>query len=276
MANWQYQHSTMPGSRETARGRNRMQRKKGSAAATLRAVAALSVRRPAVAACLTADGPAARSSLKSHSSRHSCPAMPATTAHHPGQAPRSRAMFNASSPAHSLPAPPSPPPSLSIPSQPRPRRAVVLEHAAQGELGDLAGGGVGDLLHKHHVLRHPPARDAALQVPQHALLAGALRGWVGVGGVDPVGGVQGLVVGAWSALPPAATAYHHTVSPWQRCQAQACCQLSMPEHPLGRYIRLPLPCAAPQSAAAARPTSRRRCQSLPPRTPATRREDMRR
>src|SRR4051812_41749718 len=41
-------------------------------------------------------------------------------------------------------------------------KLVVFHLLAQGELGKLAGRGVRQLLHEHHVFRHPPLGDLAL------------------------------------------------------------------------------------------------------------------
>src|SRR5471030_3475543 len=39
------------------------------------------------------------------------------------------------------------------------RQHVILELLAKRDLLDLAGGGVRDFLHEHHVVRHPPFGD---------------------------------------------------------------------------------------------------------------------
>src|SRR5688500_7083009 len=41
-------------------------------------------------------------------------------------------------------------------------KAIILELLAQRELGELARGRVGQLVHEDHVVRHPPLRDLAL------------------------------------------------------------------------------------------------------------------
>src|SRR5688572_19639349 len=58
-------------------------------------------------------------------------------------------------------------------------KAVVPELLAQRELGELAGRGVRQLLHEHHVVGHPPLGDPALveleQLVLRHLLARALH-----------------------------------------------------------------------------------------------------
>src|SRR3954463_12938518 len=40
-------------------------------------------------------------------------------------------------------------------------KTVILELLAQGELGQLAGGGMRQILYEEHTIRHPPLRDLA-------------------------------------------------------------------------------------------------------------------
>lgn len=50
------------------------------------------------------------------------------------------------------------------PSQAGLGEAVVLETLAQGQLGQLPRGRVGQLVHDHHIVRHPPLGDLALHM----------------------------------------------------------------------------------------------------------------
>src|ERR1700737_4343488 len=50
------------------------------------------------------------------------------------------------------------------------RQYVIPEALAQGDLLDLAGSGMGDLVDDHHVVGHPPLGDLALQEPEQLLL----------------------------------------------------------------------------------------------------------
>src|ERR1051325_17605 len=55
-------------------------------------------------------------------------------------------------------------------------QSVLPEALAQRRLLDLAGGGMGDFLHEHHVVRHPPFGDLAGQILQDFRRRGALAG----------------------------------------------------------------------------------------------------
>src|SRR5688500_9926832 len=55
-------------------------------------------------------------------------------------------------------------------------KAEILELLAQRELGELAGGGVRQLLHEHHVVGHPPLGDLALVEPEQLVLRHLLTG----------------------------------------------------------------------------------------------------
>src|SRR5690349_20251689 len=61
---------------------------------------------------------------------------------------------------------------LSLFSRSRGRQLVVLEHFAQRQLVDLAGGAEWDFFDEHDVIRRPPFGDLAVESREHLLTRG--------------------------------------------------------------------------------------------------------